>query len=429
MSVEVVDGLATLAGRQIKNKETVRCGLGSVSVFYVNDGVEIVRYTGSGRERYRYTIRKDGEWRIGKDRCYRVVRPEEEADPFRRLLRALDLPVAILHRHAVGEAVELAGMSANLSCHVPNGKSAYLKTDSEEPVVLGARRGSQHYTEEDWTVELSKATYAVVLGHRANSNGNVFPRIWEVHVWGNPDVVPVEKLLVEHLYGPEATLAMLAAQKSGRVKEWLAIQVGVGATPWLAKIGSREFPLYDYATNVAEIRAKGDYQCPEHEHALARIFNNLGNEEILALLPEEQRSYAEALLNKDTAGAWLTSGGWFFRKDGKLYYAGENGQLGEVERGRYVAYGPVAVLHRHGLYEDVIVTSPELGEPLELASTKSDFHNWEYEMVGEGVCIHCEMDNGRRRFKKVEVSGHRRFVWLQTQESFKDPELAVWRVQ
>ena len=162
-------------------------------------------YSASGREKYRHTIHKDGEWRVGSDHAYRVVSPAEEADPFRKLLRLVNLPVVILHRHKVGEAVELEGIWAHLHCNIVNRMSSRLQTDSQELVSWGKMiYGPGSYQERSWSARISSATYVVVQEERSNSIGSVYKGVREFHIWGNPEVEPAAKIIHEWLRGADA---------------------------------------------------------------------------------------------------------------------------------------------------------------------------------------------------------------------------------
>lgn len=411
INVQVADGQISIGNTSVAFGDEVKCGLGSVRFLRRGNAVEVVRYSGSGREKYRYAIRKNGEWRVGSDRVYRMVKPEEEADPFRKLLRLANLPVAILHRHNPGEAVEFRGTWAHLHCHMPGGTSSFIETDSQEPISEGEfRRGTGYYREQSWSATISSATYAAVLGEKADSNGRVYRRVWELHIWGNPQVEPVAKLICEWLRGADATPEMLEAERHGQSREWMVAQVAGGSAAWMVKIGSEEFPLYHY---IDRVRAKGKYQYPESNNAVARVFNDLDNDSVIAILPEEQRAYARALLDKEFAVAWLASHARFFRRGEKLYHlADASGWLREVERDRYVEYGPLAVLNRHRLFDNALVSATVLGEPLNLASTKSPFNAWNDVLENEEVKVRWEADT--HFFTTVEVEGPGQYGWIET---------------
>ena len=345
--------------------EQIDCGMGTVKFFTRPSATEVVRYSKSGREMYRKKFTRDGEWRIGAKKMYRVIQPEEETDPLRRLVRLAKLPIKILHRHKVGdEPLELSGQWAHLDCNWPNGRSSVLETDSPDEVVRGKlQNGPHYYRSRDWSVKITRATYAVVLGENSDHNGRIYKCVRAIHIWGDPSVEPVAIIVCGWLRGAGATQEMLEAERWGHLDEWMVKQIFSGSAPWMIKFGGHgEFPLcyYDYER---AIRAKGKYQYPEYSNAIARIFNNLDNDSVLGMLPKEQLSYANALLNKEAAITWLSSCGGFYQLNSKLYHAESSGLLRAVERDRYEYYGPLTVMHRHGLYDDVLSFATVLGEP------------------------------------------------------------------
>lgn len=421
IEIQVTNGKITIGDASVAFGAKVKCGLGSVKFLNRGNMVEVVRYSGSGREKYHRIIRKDGVWKVGADRVYRIVKSEEEVDSFRKLLRLAGLPVAILHRHNPGETVELRGTWAHLRCHVPNGTSTVVKTDAVGQVLEGElRTGPDRYCEQSWSATLSSATYAVVLGEKSNSSGDVYRRVWELHIWGNPEVGPVAKVICQWLRGADATPEMLEAEKHGQARKWMATQVAGGSAPWMVKLGSIEFPLYLVNGSV---RAKGKYQYPESDNAVARVLNDLDNDGILGVLPEEQRAYARALIDEEAAIVWLASHVRFFRRGEKLYYllANASGRLREVRRNR-VEYGPIGVLNSHGLFNEVVGYATVIDQPLKLQSTKYPRNAWDDVLEGGEVRVRWEADT--HFFTSVEVEGPGQYVWIETFEK----KIDVFRV-
>jgi len=208
MDIQISNGQVLFNGKPVADGETFNLGLGSIRLFFPRDQVvQVVRYSNTGREKYRRNIYCNGNWRIGADRIYRVIDPEEETDPFRKLLRQMKLPVAMLHHHEEGEKVHLQGKWVYLHCHVPNGVSSFLMTDSQEPIQEGEllKKRNTFYKEQGWSAVLSNTTYAVVLGEKANSSGRIYRRVWELHVWGDPDITPVADLIGKWMRGEKLT--------------------------------------------------------------------------------------------------------------------------------------------------------------------------------------------------------------------------------
>lgn len=316
--------------------------------------------------------------------CYTQASPEQETDPLRRALRLLSLPTTIVHRHNSGEVVELKGTWAHVDCNAHSAVSSILKTDATDSITEGKlRKGPGYYEEQDWLVQLTNATYAVVVGHSTDCDARISRRIWEIHLWGEADTAPVIKIVCEWMRGHGATVEMLEAKRNGGSLNWVAKNIAAGSAPWLLRAGDQEFPLYN---NDGRVLLKGKYQYPESDNAIAAAINygELGNEAILSILPAAQRKYEQAFADKTAAAAWLAQECKFFGKDGKLYLLSSPGRLRELEPGRYEQYGPVAVMNRHGLHADVLATAQRLGDPIQLSRLSYD------EFEGEGVRVSCK---------------------------------------
>lgn len=120
--------------------------------------------------------------------CWTVVHPEDEPDPYERILRICGSSKKSLFRHKPGEVVEFSGRWENLHCHYPNGVSCTVVHNSSEVIVEGEyTHGRNWHRHKDWSVVLEHATWALVLSEYADRDGRVSASIGEMHVWGNPD--------------------------------------------------------------------------------------------------------------------------------------------------------------------------------------------------------------------------------------------------
>lgn len=274
-----------------------------------------------------------------------------------------------IFHHASGEVVKLEGLWAYLHCHVPGRSSSFLKTDSEGEVSKGPRyrKPGGYYEEEPWEANLSRATWAVVLGQSADEGGRVDYEVRQIHLWGEVDPTPVMDLVCKYLHGEDADVEMLEARAVGKRKvqrEWLPARLSPGSEPWFVRLGSKEFPLYFYHGD-GKVQAKGEYQYPESGNAVARTFNQMMRRReraALAVLPEAQRAYARALLDKKSASMWLANAKnvKFFRRGEKLFLAGRDGELREVRRESYYETGPAGIISRHNLFGAVIASAEEM---------------------------------------------------------------------
>ena len=149
---------------------------------------------------------------------------------------------------------------------------------------------------------------------------------------------------------------------------------------------------------------------------MASLFNGLTDAVKLPMLPDEQRMYAEALLDKEAATAWLSSNCRFFRRGEKLYLTETDGRLREIEKGRLggMAWsaGSHAVMWRHQLFEPALSGARGLPEPISLVKRYDVDGCWRGHLNGEGVNVRWEADT--HFFKKVEIEGEGQLVWLET---------------
>jgi hypothetical protein len=321
--------------------------------------------------------------------CYTQRSPEQETDPLRKVLRLLSLPTTIIHYHRAGEEIELKGTWAHVDCNIHNARSSVLKTDATNPIVEGQhRKGPGYYKEEDWSIRLTDAAYAVIVGQSTDADARISRRIWEIHLWGQPDIAPVAKVVCEWMRGAGASVEMLQAERGGKAQrlDWVAKNIAPGSAPWLLRIGNAEFPLY----YNGRVLLKGKYQYPESNNAVAETINygELDSEEILSVFPEQQRAYERAFADKAMAIEWLSANSRFFSKSGKLYILDSPGSLREVD-GRYEQSGPVAILNRYNLRAEMLAAASPLGDPIPLVRRSCN----EYEGEGD-VKLTCKTLSG-----------------------------------
>jgi hypothetical protein len=332
-------------------------------------------------------------------------------DPFLKLLETVGLNRSHLKRHEPGEVVMVEGTWINFNgyCNVTNALTLGLKTDESVTLTyedVEDRRYSR-YERHPWSATLSKATYAVVCGYGAGQTGYISPYIDCVHIWGQPEVGQVAKVICEHLRGPGATPELFEAEKRGNVREWLATQVTGGSAPWMVNLGGTEFALFCYAGGV-KVQAHAS-EFAESKHAIARLVNNLSTVDIMKLLPEEQRAYARALLVKGDASEWLPTSCRFYRRNGELYILVDvKGKLEKVKRNEYVSHGPLMVVREHNLFDEVFASATVLGEPLHF--TKKSSNGFRAVLSGEGVEVTLELQH-RQFADQVEIRGSGRYVW------------------
>ncbi len=238
ISAAITGGKVRVGDHVLASGDGVGCGMGSVTFFYRGNAVEVVRYSSTGRERWRQVVRKDGEWRIGADRMFRVVQPAEETDPVRRFLRVAGVPIKVLKRHEPGESVRIQpGYTYD-----PD----QLRTDGHVDRIL-----VPCYPKPVPEDSVTGGTYAVLIGWRHFPNGGREPRINAVHVWGNPDVEPLAKIIAEWLRGKDATADLFELTQE-QTCAWAAERIGSGPKPWLVRTGSVELSLRFETTSITK---------------------------------------------------------------------------------------------------------------------------------------------------------------------------------
>jgi hypothetical protein len=162
--------------------------------------------------------------------------------------------------------------------------------------------GTGYYREQDWFANFSHATWAVVVGERADRDGRVYRRIWEVHIWGKIGIEPVTKVICEWLYGRGADINfLLAIGNKEKEKVWLRQAIGPGSSPEKIKIAGKECIIrkssFGLEFGEEHVVNRSD------DSAAAKMFSRFGGEgnkfsdenEKLNLLPEAQRQYAKTL--------------------------------------------------------------------------------------------------------------------------------------
>jgi hypothetical protein len=176
----------------IKNADTIKCGVGFIGFLYTGDGgINVVRYSGTGREKFCQTIRKDGKWRIGAERMYRVIPPEEENDPFKKILREANVPIKNLIFLGTEEPLETMVCWQNLNCYTNSGpRSNHLLSDSQIKIISEVGwKGTGHSYGVNRTVSVSQySTVTVEVYYEVYRGCIMGPSIGRV--WVRPNTNP-----------------------------------------------------------------------------------------------------------------------------------------------------------------------------------------------------------------------------------------------
>ena len=335
---------------------------------------------------------------IGTADCWTVIPAEQEADPYERLLRLCKQSKKVLHRHNVGERVDFSGRWAHLYCHVPGRSSSTLITDSDEDIQKGRMVcvPGGYFRYYDWEASLSKATWAVVRGAQADSNGYVWKSINALHIWGNPDVEEVTKAVASWIYSDGADMEFLEAKASGDFSGYLSKRIKPGHSCRHICIGDNEYEI-QWSPNIGislelSLEQQDNTGGPLQPQI---VFSRQPQEKKLELMPKLQREYAEALMDIEKAKVYLRKNVQFFLFEDKLYYLSDNerNQLIKVDMGhKHALSGQIEVLKINCHGQKLIDYAMKIARPVKVLaeveykksyagddfSLKYDWQKWPY---------------------------------------------------
>lgn len=206
--------------------QKISMGLGSIELRNTpKAGLHVVRFSGSGHFTYSIRLTRDGQYRLGSGRGHRVVPSKEEADPIKRILRELDIPVSILERTDVAVLEVDERWYDNQCC--PNGRNTHnWVTDN----YRGKSMISSEVLEEAHgcfsgggrcSITIEGVTYAIRVDSGRYMGGSSWHRPGKVVVWPNCDPAKLGDALAAAIYGEDADLGYLGAVKSlEAAREW-----------------------------------------------------------------------------------------------------------------------------------------------------------------------------------------------------------------
>lgn len=340
--------------------------------------------------------------------CWTVIPAEQETDPYERLLRLCKQSKKVLHRHNVGERVDFSGRWAHLYCHVPGRSSSTLVTDSDEDIQKGEMVcvPGGYFRYYDWEASLSKATWAVVRGAQADSNGYVWKSISALHIWGNPDVEEVTKAVASWIYSDGADMEFLEAKASGDFSEYLSKRIKPGHSCRHICIGGNEYEI-QWSTNIGVSLELSLEQQDNTEGPLQPqiVFCRQPQEKRLELMPKPQREYAKALMDIEKAKAYLRENVLFFLFEDELYYLSNNGtnQLLKVDmEHKHALSGQIEVLKINCHGQKLIDYARTIARPIEVLAEveykksysgdsfnlKYDWQKWPYYKASNCFWFH-----------------------------------------
>lgn len=241
VEVRFVDGTPFAVGQQVS------MGLGSIELRNTQKaGLHVVRLSGSGHFKYSLKLSRDGNYRLGPDRGHRVVTPSEEADPIKRTLREMEIPVSNLVR-ATEPSLQI-GERWYDNGHCPNGRPTNRWiTDGRKTEVNSETREQPHgyfggggYNNS----VIEGASYAVCVDSGRYMNGCGWTRPGQIVVWSHCTPTALASALASILYGDGADAEYLDALKDC-----------VAASNWIAERYSYcpEESAFSYGQDLPEV--------------------------------------------------------------------------------------------------------------------------------------------------------------------------------
>ncbi len=281
--------------------QNIKMGLGSIELRKTQKaGLHVVRLSSGGHFKYSLKLNREGTFRLGPDHGYRVVAPEEEKDPIKKILREMNLPISKLRIMGAGETLEISTYSCDIHRAYPDGtETNEWKTDGKEQTEVDSfvdmRKVNQYCAPEvSAKGTIAGATYAVeVVQHAHNSNIGTY--IGKIVVWPNCDPRMLANVLAPIVYDgkeadadyPEALKNFEAAQK------WIAEKF---------KIEPHEEKGDALIVNGEEFRiGRREARYVTEPQTLNRLIGVHGIILVDQFLDEEQRSYLEALSSEEAA--------------------------------------------------------------------------------------------------------------------------------
>jgi hypothetical protein len=176
-------------------------GFGSVELRNTKKaGLHVARFSGSGRFTYSLRLTKNSFYRLGPDYGHRVIPPEEEKDPIKRVLREMKEPISKLIRMPEGEVLNISTFSKDIWRACPEGErtNSFTTDGHEETEITGYNSledVNQYASPEVWrSGTISGATYAIDVVEQVHLGG-VYPHIETIYVWPNCDPVKLKEVL------------------------------------------------------------------------------------------------------------------------------------------------------------------------------------------------------------------------------------------
>ncbi len=207
--------------------QSVSMGLGSIELRKTQKaGLHIARFSKNGNFTYSIRLKQDGTYRLGPERGHRVIPPSEEKDPFKRILRMLDLPVNSIEW--VEDPILRIRTRWYDNQHCPNGRDTTHWEHDGEVIEVNTEmieQPSGNYFSGGGTIyeAIKNASYAISISGGRHLNGCEWSRPSRVVVWKHCKPETLAEVLAPLVYGRGIDYAFAEAlQDSELAKKWIA---------------------------------------------------------------------------------------------------------------------------------------------------------------------------------------------------------------
>ena len=279
--------------------QQVSMGLGSIELRNTKKaGLHIVRTSSSGHFKYSVRLNREGRFRLGPDRGFRVVSPEEENDPIKRVFREMDIPMSKLRQMSEGEVLKISTYSCDIDRAYPDGTeiNRFVTDGTENTKEVSSRdmTSVNQYCgpEISEAGTITGATYAVEIVRHAH-NQYIGKYVGEVVVWPSCDPAVLADVLAPVIYGESADREYPMALKNFEA-----------AQRWVAK----KFEIVPHPEKGDTILANGEKYSvlADRMHGvLGRLVGVHGIALIEDRLGARQRSFLEAVASEKSAAQYI----------------------------------------------------------------------------------------------------------------------------
>lgn len=250
--IEVVNRQVIVDGISINVGQRMSMGLGSIELRKTSRaGLHIVRLSARGHFKYCVKLGRDGLYRLGPDRGHRVVSPNEEQDPIKRILREMRISVSKLQLMKEGEGLAISTLNVDIACATREGEwQNRFVTDGTENTGIVSREQLSTYGRrapaERREGSILGATYAIDVVSQLCMASRIVTYVAKVFVWPNCNPMALANALAPIVFGPRANGEYPRALENFEAAcEWIAknLTIETGTQGDTLLVDGCEFPV------------------------------------------------------------------------------------------------------------------------------------------------------------------------------------------